>query len=137
MRYKMRILSLVVCLAIGSASWAQTTEQPEENKKARIEKLKSELDLSEEQVQKIKTVFRDQREERKELSAQRKNIDSEVKEEKEAMRLKAKALKEDRDAALSEILSKEQFEKYKLMGEERKEMHKARKKEKRTIKEDS
>ena len=125
-------------LVVGSASFAQGHRgikgQKGENREAKMESMISELDLSAEQAEKVKIIFKEEQEARKsermtkvemaELSDEDKRIA--IAKQKLKMAESQKAI----NTRLEEVLNEEQIEKYETLKkqkiEERKEFRKER-----------
>lgn len=109
---------LIIGLAVLSFnSFAQDKKKPtpEERAKKMSEKMKTELDLTDDQTKKIEAV-------NVETIKKKRALEEEIK----ALRAKVKAVKENQKTKYKEILTPEQFEKLQEMVKERREKHKGK-----------
>ncbi|MAC95894.1 MAG: hypothetical protein CMC96_10360 [Flavobacteriales bacterium] len=112
------LLSLFVSFAAIAQDQHQTEPQKEnreEHRKERLEQLKTDLELSDEQVEKIKALMAEKHEKMQTVKENRPNEEMSEDEKKQARLEMMKARKDIQDehqAKMKEILNETQFEKY-------------------------
>jgi Spy/CpxP family protein refolding chaperone len=132
MRKSMFVKSLIGCallLLVSVVSFAQDTEARGrkgrgEGREAQIEKWKTELNLSDEQVAKIQAANKKRKEQMDKLKEERKG------ERKENME-KIKGISEEFDRDMKAILTPEQYTKFDEIRDDKREQIKEKMKEKR------
>jgi len=140
MKNLLKIIVPVALICVGTNLNAQemkmSPDERKENKQEQFEKMKAELNLTEDQAAKVKAIMVERREEMKENRVSKEEMMEMSAEQKKAMKVEKmqerKEMKAEVDTELKEILSEEQMQKYEAMMAERKEM----KKEKKMMKSD-
>ncbi|MCF8362850.1 MAG: DUF4890 domain-containing protein [Prolixibacteraceae bacterium] len=116
---KKTLITMITFLLISATSFAQQPNRqgrpitPEERTKRQTEQMAEDLNLNEEQIQKVKTLNEKYGEKRAEF------IKKTQKETREQVREKADSLRKAKYAELKEILTEEQFTKHQKLQEER------------------
>ncbi len=136
----MKKVVLALLLMVGAVTFAQQGERkpklsPEEMADKRVEKLKSELQLNENQVAQLRDLTKKQMETRKVFQEERKaKKEAAQRDRKELMQQAKQRMDEERkanDEAMKKILTEEQYKKWVSIREEKIEQAKERKQERK------
>ena len=103
-------IAMITLLLINPGRLAAQNENKADKEKQRMEKLKTDLGLTDDQVKKVQDIETDSKTKMKALRESNKDGDM------EAIRPQMQAIKKDKEDKLSAVLTKDQMAKYKEMN---------------------
>ncbi len=131
------VVSIMVTTFIASAQQPEMQEHnmhnldKEQVKENRLEKLKTELDLTEEQEAEIKALMDERQKEMEKHRLERKEAMKVMREKHDEQIQAAQKRQKAHDAKMKDILSPEQYEKYEQLNKEQRAEMKGKKKDRR------
>ena len=141
MKKLLKVIVPMIMILLVTQSKAQESQEMRKERhqeaKSHLETMKKELSLSEDQVQKIKAIFKERNEKLRTTKPSREEVDAMSDEDRKAFKIDQMKLRKELDTEVERnikaVLSEEQVTKYEAMNERMREKMKAKRAEHRMM----